>query len=114
MSCACAEIQQVPGTAGRRCADNPPYLLWAGSERSSDIFGGMPIDFPNLGLSWDAWSTRTREGQCIVESGRLTSADFENVKLAEIIEKRDGKSCRPLHSRFVASRFRQNPAHGAH
>jgi hypothetical protein len=34
----------------------------------------------------------------VVESGRLTAADFENVKLAEMIEKRGDKVCRPLHS----------------
>jgi hypothetical protein len=34
----------------------------------------------------------------VVESGRLTAADFENVKLAEGIEKRGDKSCRLLHS----------------
>jgi superfamily II DNA or RNA helicase len=34
----------------------------------------------------------------VVESGRLTTADFENVKLAEMIEKRGDKFCRPLHS----------------
>jgi len=34
----------------------------------------------------------------IVESGRLTAADFDNVKLAETIEARGGKPCRPLHS----------------
>src|SRR3954469_10003129 len=34
----------------------------------------------------------------VVESGRLTAADFENVKLAEMIEKRGDKFCRPLHS----------------
>lgn len=34
----------------------------------------------------------------MVESGRLTAADFDNVKLAEIIEKRGDKPCRPVHS----------------
>jgi superfamily II DNA or RNA helicase len=34
----------------------------------------------------------------IVDSGRLTTADFDNAKLAEVIEKRGGKSCRPVHS----------------
>ena len=34
----------------------------------------------------------------IVESGRLTAADFDNVKLAETIELRGDKACRPLHS----------------
>src|SRR5581483_921261 len=34
----------------------------------------------------------------VVESGRLTAADFENVKLAETIEKRGDKSCRTFHS----------------
>lgn len=34
----------------------------------------------------------------IVESGRLTTADFEHLKLAEIIEERQGKSCRLMHS----------------
>ena len=34
----------------------------------------------------------------VVESGRLTAADFDNVKLAETIEIRGGKPCRALHS----------------
>jgi len=34
----------------------------------------------------------------IVESGRLTAADFDNVKLAETIETRGDKPCRVLHS----------------
>jgi superfamily II DNA or RNA helicase len=34
----------------------------------------------------------------IVDEGRLTAADFEKVKLAEMIETREGKSCHPLHS----------------
>ncbi len=33
-----------------------------------------------------------------LDSGRLTTADFENVKLAETIESRGEKSCRSLHS----------------
>src|SRR6266496_3320529 len=34
----------------------------------------------------------------IVDSGRLTTADFERVKIAETIETREGKSCRSFHS----------------
>src|SRR5437660_6710950 len=34
----------------------------------------------------------------IVDSGRLTTAEFEKVKIAETIESRGEKSCRPLHS----------------
>jgi superfamily II DNA or RNA helicase len=34
----------------------------------------------------------------IVDSGRLTRAEFEKVKIAETIETREGKSCRPIHS----------------
>jgi superfamily II DNA or RNA helicase len=34
----------------------------------------------------------------IVDSGRLTAAEFEKVKIAETIETREGKSCRPFHS----------------
>src|SRR6185437_11867567 len=34
----------------------------------------------------------------IVESGRLTAVDFENVKRSETIEKRSEKSCRTVHS----------------
>jgi hypothetical protein len=33
-----------------------------------------------------------------LDSGRLTTADFENVKLEETIESRGEKSCRSLHS----------------
>jgi superfamily II DNA or RNA helicase len=34
----------------------------------------------------------------MVDSGRLTVAEFEKVKIAETIETREGKSCRPFHS----------------
>jgi hypothetical protein len=34
----------------------------------------------------------------IVDESRLTAGDFEKVKVAETIEARGGKSCRPLHS----------------
>jgi superfamily II DNA or RNA helicase len=34
----------------------------------------------------------------IVNDSRLTASEFERVKIAETIETRGGKSCRPLHS----------------
>jgi len=34
----------------------------------------------------------------ILDSGRLTAAEFEKVKIAETVESREGKSCRPFHS----------------
>src|SRR5882762_5118478 len=34
----------------------------------------------------------------MVDDGRLTIAEFEKVKIAETIETREGKSCRPIHS----------------
>ena len=34
----------------------------------------------------------------IVNGSRLTAAEFEKVKIAETIEAREGKSCRPVHS----------------
>jgi superfamily II DNA or RNA helicase len=34
----------------------------------------------------------------IADSGRLTAADFERVKISESIESRDRKPCRPFHS----------------
>ena len=34
----------------------------------------------------------------IADSGRLTTADFENAKLSEIVETRGEKSCRSFHS----------------
>jgi hypothetical protein len=33
-----------------------------------------------------------------VDGGRLTTAEFEKVKIAETIEAREGKSCRSFHS----------------
>ena len=33
-----------------------------------------------------------------VDDRRLTIAEFEKVKIAETIETREGKSCRPIHS----------------
>ncbi len=53
-----------------------------------------------------------------VDDCRLTSAEFDKVKIAETIETREGKSCRPIHSplwrdgsttRFV-TRFTNWPA----
>ena len=34
----------------------------------------------------------------IVDGGRLTAAEFEKIKIAETVETREGKSCRPFHS----------------
>jgi superfamily II DNA or RNA helicase len=34
----------------------------------------------------------------IADSGRLTAADFEKLKISEIVETREGKCCRPFHS----------------
>ena len=34
----------------------------------------------------------------IADSGRLTTADFERVKISEVVESRGEKSCRPFHS----------------
>ena len=34
----------------------------------------------------------------IVDSGRLTAAEFEKIKISETIESGEGKSCRSLHS----------------
>ena len=34
----------------------------------------------------------------IADKGRLTSADFEKMKISEAIENRGGKACRQLHS----------------
>ena len=34
----------------------------------------------------------------IADSGRLTTAEFEKVKIAESVDTREGKSCRPFHS----------------
>ena len=34
----------------------------------------------------------------IADSGRLTTADFENVKISEMVESRNAKSCRSFHS----------------
>ncbi|HEV2401606.1 MAG TPA: hypothetical protein VGS27_32020, partial [Candidatus Sulfotelmatobacter sp.] len=34
----------------------------------------------------------------IADKGRLTTADFDKLKISEMIETRGGKSCRPLHS----------------
>jgi hypothetical protein len=33
-----------------------------------------------------------------VDDRRVTAAEFEKVKIAETIETREGKSCRPIHS----------------
>jgi hypothetical protein len=54
----------------------------------------LPCSGPYMGCVVNADTGRP----VIVDSGRLTAADFDNVKLAEIIETRGDKTCRPLHS----------------
>jgi superfamily II DNA or RNA helicase len=54
----------------------------------------LPRSGPYMGCVVNADTGRP----VIVESGRLTAADFDNIKLAEIIETRGDKACRPLHS----------------
>jgi len=48
-----------------------------------------------------------------VDDSRLTVAEFEKVKIAETIETREGKSCRPISQSPLAGRSRQDPPHGA-
>jgi superfamily II DNA or RNA helicase len=54
----------------------------------------LPHSGPYMGCVVNADTGRP----VVVESGRLTAADFDNVKLAEIVERRGDKLCRPMHS----------------
>jgi superfamily II DNA or RNA helicase len=54
----------------------------------------VPHSGPYLGCAVNADTGKP----VIVDDSRLTAAEFETVKIAETIETREGKSCRPLHS----------------
>ena len=54
----------------------------------------VPRSGPNLGCVVNADTGKP----VVVDDGRLTRADFQKVKIAETIEARDDKLCRPLYS----------------
>jgi superfamily II DNA or RNA helicase len=54
----------------------------------------VPRSGPNLGCVVNADTGKP----VVVDDGRLTMADFQKVKIAETIEARDDKFCRPLYS----------------
>jgi len=54
----------------------------------------VPRSGPNLGCVVNADTGKP----VVVDDGRLTRADFQKVKIAETIEVRDDKFCRPLYS----------------
>ena len=76
-----------------------PSLFIVGRERAKlGYFWRHAYQLPRSGPYMGCIVNSDTGRPVIVESGRLTAADFESVKWAEIIEKRGEKSCRPLHS----------------
>ena len=76
-----------------------PSLFIVGRERAKlGYFWRHAYQIPRSGQYLGCVVNPDTGRPVIVESGRLTAADFDNVKLAETIEARGDKACRPLHS----------------
>jgi hypothetical protein len=60
----------------------------------------VPRSGPNLGCVVNADTGKP----VVVDDGRLTRADFQKVKIAETIEARDDKFCRPLCGKPIPTR----------
>ena len=76
-----------------------PSLFIVGRERAKlGYFWRHAYQLPRSGPYMGCVVNSDTGRPVVVESGRLTAADFDNVKLAELIEKRGDKLCRPQHS----------------
>ncbi len=76
-----------------------PSLFIVGRERAKLGYFwrhayGVPRSGPYLGCVVNSDTGKP----VFVDDRRLTVAEFEKVKIAETIETREGKSCRPIHS----------------
>ena len=76
-----------------------PSLFIVGRERAKLGYFwrhayGLPRSGPYLGCVVNSDTGKP----VIIDESRLTVAEFEKVKMAETIEAREGKSCRPMHS----------------
>lgn len=87
-----------------------PQKRWLSLSRSPSLFI-VGRERAKLGYFWRHAYSVPRSGQylgcvvnpdsgrpVIVDRGRLTSADFENAKISEMVEARGEKPCRPFHS----------------
>jgi superfamily II DNA or RNA helicase len=76
-----------------------PALFIVGRERAKlGYFWRHAYKVPRSGPSLGCAVNPDTGNPVIVDSGRLTSADFRKAKVAETIEERDGKPCRALYS----------------
>ena len=76
-----------------------PSLFIVGRERAKlGYFWRHAYQLPRSGPYMGCVVNADTGRPVVVESGRLTAADFENVKLAELIERRGDKPCRQIHS----------------
>jgi superfamily II DNA or RNA helicase len=76
-----------------------PSLFIVGRERAKlGYFWRHAYQVPRSGAYLGCVVNPDTGRPVILDSGRLTATDFDNVKLAETIESRGEKSCRPLHS----------------
>lgn len=76
-----------------------PSLFIVGRERAKlGYFWRHAFQLPRSGPYMGCVVNPDTGRPVIVESGRLTAADFDIAKLSEIVEKRGDKACRPIHS----------------
>jgi superfamily II DNA or RNA helicase len=74
-------------------------LFIVGRERAKlGYFWRHPYQVPRSGPYSGCLVNSDTGTPVIADKGRLTSADFDKLKISEVIEIRSGKSCRPLHS----------------
>ena len=76
-----------------------PSLFIVGRERAKlGYFWRHAYSVPRSGPYFGCVVNSDTGKPVIVDESRLTVAEFEKVKIAETIESRGGKSCRPFHS----------------
>ena len=76
-----------------------PSLFIVGRERAKlGYFWRHAYRVPRSGPHFGCVVNSETGMPVIVDGGRLTAAEFGKVKIAETIETREGKSCRPFHS----------------
>src|SRR5882724_3670926 len=76
-----------------------PSLFIVGRERAKlGYFWRHAYHMPRSG-PYQGCVVNSETGKPVfVDDSRLTGAEFDKVKIAETIETREGKSCRPIHS----------------
>jgi hypothetical protein len=82
-----------------RCLCGTPSLFIVGRECAKlGYFWRHAYHIPRSGRYLGCVVNSDTGTPVIADSGRLTTADFEQVKLSETVDSREGKSCRPFHS----------------